>query len=189
MLCRKQRATPGQTAAAGATACLRSASMPTAWPSTCAVIPEPASVSLDGLTGHLTLDRDGHVRRELSWAQVKNGEVRLLPAAGAPAQARRRQPPSTAASGSATPRRHRPARRAGRRSPSRPRMARRASLARARDRRQPAPLGPTLPPSWAARRRPSRRASWRATASRSSCATSAGDSAKSTSSPATATSW
>jgi len=44
-------------------------------------------VSLDGLTGHLSLDRDGHVRRELSWAQVKNGEVRLLPAPGAPAQA------------------------------------------------------------------------------------------------------
>jgi outer membrane PBP1 activator LpoA protein len=49
--------------------------------------PEARTVSLDGLTGHLTLDPDGHVRRELSWAQVKNGEVHLLPAAGSPAQA------------------------------------------------------------------------------------------------------
>ena len=49
--------------------------------------PGASTVSLDGLTGHLSLDRDGHVRRELSWAQVKNGEVRLLPAPGAPAQA------------------------------------------------------------------------------------------------------
>jgi outer membrane PBP1 activator LpoA protein len=43
--------------------------------------PGMPAVSLDGLTGHLTLDRDGHVRRELSWAQVKNGEVHLLSAA------------------------------------------------------------------------------------------------------------
>jgi len=44
----------------------------------------PGSATLDGLTGHLTLDADRHVRRELGWAQLKGGEVRLLPAPGAP---------------------------------------------------------------------------------------------------------
>lgn len=47
--------------------------------------PGVSTVSLDGLTGHLTLERDGHVRRELSWAQVKDGEVHLLPPPGTPA--------------------------------------------------------------------------------------------------------
>jgi len=42
--------------------------------------PDPASVSIEGLTGHLRLDRDRHVRRDLEWAQLKNGEVHLLPA-------------------------------------------------------------------------------------------------------------
>ena len=49
--------------------------------------PGVSTVSLDGLTGHLTLERDGHVRRELSWAQVKDGEVHLLPPPGTPAGA------------------------------------------------------------------------------------------------------
>ena len=42
----------------------------------------PGTATMDGLTGHLTLDRDGHVRRELGWAQLKNGELRLLSASG-----------------------------------------------------------------------------------------------------------
>jgi outer membrane PBP1 activator LpoA protein len=37
------------------------------------------SVSVEGLTGRLSLDSDHHVRREVSWAQVHNGELRLLP--------------------------------------------------------------------------------------------------------------
>jgi outer membrane PBP1 activator LpoA protein len=43
-----------------------------------------APVNMDGLTGHLSLDRDGHVRRELTWAQLKNGELHLLSASPAP---------------------------------------------------------------------------------------------------------
>jgi outer membrane PBP1 activator LpoA protein len=38
------------------------------------------SVNLEGLTGRLSLDADHRVRRELGWAQVHNGELRLLPA-------------------------------------------------------------------------------------------------------------
>jgi outer membrane PBP1 activator LpoA protein len=45
----------------------------------------PGTATMDGLTGHLTLDRDGHVRRELGWAQLKNGELRLLSASAASA--------------------------------------------------------------------------------------------------------
>ena len=36
-------------------------------------------ISLDGLTGHLTLDADRRVHRELGWAQIHNGELRILP--------------------------------------------------------------------------------------------------------------
>jgi outer membrane PBP1 activator LpoA protein len=39
------------------------------------------SVSVEGLTGRLSLDSDHRVRRELGWAQVHNGELHLLPAA------------------------------------------------------------------------------------------------------------
>jgi outer membrane PBP1 activator LpoA protein len=38
------------------------------------------SVSVEGLTGRLSLDADHRVRRELGWAQVHNGELRGLPA-------------------------------------------------------------------------------------------------------------
>jgi outer membrane PBP1 activator LpoA protein len=38
-----------------------------------------ADVSIEGLTGHLTLDNARHVRRELVWAQMQQGEVHLLP--------------------------------------------------------------------------------------------------------------
>jgi len=38
------------------------------------------SVGLEGLTGRLSLDSDRHIRRELNWAQVHNGELRLLAA-------------------------------------------------------------------------------------------------------------
>ncbi|HEY6482847.1 MAG TPA: penicillin-binding protein activator [Steroidobacteraceae bacterium] len=34
---------------------------------------------VDGLTGKLTLDQDHRVHRELEWAQIHNGELRLLP--------------------------------------------------------------------------------------------------------------
>jgi len=36
------------------------------------------SLSLDGLTGHLTIAADGHVLRDLIWAQIRDGEPRLL---------------------------------------------------------------------------------------------------------------
>ena len=39
------------------------------------------NLSVDGLTGRLTLDAERHVRRELLWAQLHNGELHLLPAA------------------------------------------------------------------------------------------------------------
>jgi outer membrane PBP1 activator LpoA protein len=39
------------------------------------------SINVEGLTGRLSLDADRRVRRELGWAQVHNGELRLLPAA------------------------------------------------------------------------------------------------------------
>ena len=38
-------------------------------------------MSVEGLTGRLSLDADHRVRRELGWAQVHNGELRLLPSA------------------------------------------------------------------------------------------------------------
>lgn len=41
--------------------------------------PNTTNVNIDGLTGHLSLDRDRHVRRDLGWAQLKNGELHLLP--------------------------------------------------------------------------------------------------------------
>jgi outer membrane PBP1 activator LpoA protein len=43
-----------------------------------------ANISVDGLTGRLSLDADRRVRREIAWAQLHNGELRLLPAAGTP---------------------------------------------------------------------------------------------------------
>lgn len=36
------------------------------------------SLAVDGLTGRLTLAVDGHVLRDLMWAQIRNGEPRLL---------------------------------------------------------------------------------------------------------------
>jgi outer membrane PBP1 activator LpoA protein len=36
------------------------------------------SLSVDGLTGHLTIAADGHVLRDLMWAQIRDGEPRLL---------------------------------------------------------------------------------------------------------------
>jgi len=41
------------------------------------------TISVDGLTGHLTLDAGRRVHRELGWAQLKNGELRLLPSPAA----------------------------------------------------------------------------------------------------------
>jgi outer membrane PBP1 activator LpoA protein len=38
------------------------------------------SVSVEGLTGRLSLDAERRVRREIGWAQLHGGEVRLLPA-------------------------------------------------------------------------------------------------------------
>jgi len=40
----------------------------------------PANIQIDGLTGHLTLDPDHRIHRELGWAQLHNGELRILPA-------------------------------------------------------------------------------------------------------------
>jgi outer membrane PBP1 activator LpoA protein len=41
----------------------------------------PSNVSVEGLTGRLSLDPERRVRREMVWAQLHNGELRLLPAA------------------------------------------------------------------------------------------------------------
>jgi outer membrane PBP1 activator LpoA protein len=38
-------------------------------------------LSVEGLTGRLSLDPERRVRRELGWAELQNGELRLLPAA------------------------------------------------------------------------------------------------------------
>ena len=38
------------------------------------------NISVDGLTGHLSLDAQHRVHRDIGWAQVHNGEVRLLAA-------------------------------------------------------------------------------------------------------------
>jgi hypothetical protein len=37
------------------------------------------NVQVDGLTGRLSLDPDHRVHRELAWAQIHNGEIRMLP--------------------------------------------------------------------------------------------------------------
>jgi outer membrane PBP1 activator LpoA protein len=42
-----------------------------------------ANIQVEGLTGRLTLDPDRRIHRELTWAQIHNGEIRMLPAAGA----------------------------------------------------------------------------------------------------------
>jgi outer membrane PBP1 activator LpoA protein len=39
------------------------------------------NISVDGLTGHLSLDPQHRVHRDIGWAQVHNGELRLLAAA------------------------------------------------------------------------------------------------------------
>jgi hypothetical protein len=39
----------------------------------------PSSLDLSGLTGQLTLDPDGHIHRQLTWAQLHGGEVTALP--------------------------------------------------------------------------------------------------------------
>jgi outer membrane PBP1 activator LpoA protein len=38
-------------------------------------------ISVEGLTGRLSLDAQHHVRREIGWAQLHGGELKLLPAA------------------------------------------------------------------------------------------------------------
>jgi uncharacterized protein len=40
-----------------------------------------SNIQIEGLTGRLTLDPDHRVHRELEWAQIHNGEIRLLPTA------------------------------------------------------------------------------------------------------------
>lgn len=39
----------------------------------------PEGLELDGLTGRLSLGADGRIQRRLGWAQLENGEARLLP--------------------------------------------------------------------------------------------------------------
>jgi uncharacterized protein len=39
----------------------------------------PASLDLSSLTGHLTLEPDGHIHRQLIWAQLRGGEISELP--------------------------------------------------------------------------------------------------------------
>jgi outer membrane PBP1 activator LpoA protein len=38
-----------------------------------------SGLQVDGLTGHLNFDPDRRIHRELAWAQIHNGEVRILP--------------------------------------------------------------------------------------------------------------
>ncbi|HEU4626025.1 MAG TPA: penicillin-binding protein activator [Steroidobacteraceae bacterium] len=45
----------------------------------CAALRSGAGVNFDGLTGHLTLDSERRVHRELAWAELRNGQARLLP--------------------------------------------------------------------------------------------------------------
>lgn len=45
---------------------------------------EPTTIELDGLTGRLRLGADGRVHRQLAWAELDQGEVRLLPPPGTP---------------------------------------------------------------------------------------------------------
>jgi len=40
-----------------------------------------SSVSVDGLTGRLSIDTERRVRREIGWAELHNGELKLLPPA------------------------------------------------------------------------------------------------------------
>lgn len=47
------------------------------------VAPAGSSISVEGLTGQLSLDSGGRVRRELEWAQLRDGEPHLLPQPGA----------------------------------------------------------------------------------------------------------
>jgi hypothetical protein len=41
----------------------------------------PGDVNIDGLTGRLSFDPERRIRRELNWAQLRDGELRALPAA------------------------------------------------------------------------------------------------------------
>jgi outer membrane PBP1 activator LpoA protein len=43
----------------------------------------PDAVRIDGLTGRLSFDPQRRVRRELGWAELHDGELRLLPPAAA----------------------------------------------------------------------------------------------------------
>lgn len=44
----------------------------------------PSSLNIEGLTGRLSLDADRRVHREIAWAQLHGGELRILPPPGAP---------------------------------------------------------------------------------------------------------
>lgn len=46
--------------------------------------PDAGSISVEGLTGHLTLDATGHVQRALEWARMRDGQPRLLPVQSQP---------------------------------------------------------------------------------------------------------
>ena len=41
------------------------------------------NIQVEGLTGRLTLDPDHRIHRELVWAQIHNGEIKMLPPPGA----------------------------------------------------------------------------------------------------------
>ena len=41
------------------------------------------TIQVEGLTGRLSLDPDHRIHRDLAWAQIHNGELKMLPAAGA----------------------------------------------------------------------------------------------------------
>ena len=46
-----------------------------------------SNIEVEGLTGRLTLDPDHRIHRELVWAQIHNGEIKMLPTTGAPTAA------------------------------------------------------------------------------------------------------
>jgi uncharacterized protein len=44
--------------------------------------PAASAISVEGLTGQLSIDAGGRVRRELEWAELRDGQPRLLPPPG-----------------------------------------------------------------------------------------------------------
>jgi uncharacterized protein len=55
------------------------------------------TINVDGLTGRLTVDADRRIHRDLSWAQVRGGEARVLPPPGQTPPSAQAEPAAPAA--------------------------------------------------------------------------------------------